>query len=36
MQLEAGDALDVSQEDEKTREAYGLNDTLTHSYGKRF
>lgn len=35
MQLEAGDALDVSQEDEKTREAYGLNDTLTHSYGKR-
>ena len=25
----------LSQEDEKTREAYGLNDTLTHSYGKR-
>ena len=35
MQLEAGDALDVSKEDEKTREAYGLNDTLTASYGKR-
>ena len=35
MQLEAGDALDVSKESEKTREAYGLNDTLTASYGKR-
>ena len=35
MQLEAGDALDVSKEDLKTREAYGLNDPLTESYGKR-
>ena len=35
MQLEAGDALDVSKESEATREAYGLNDTLTRSYGKR-
>ncbi|MDA1316180.1 MAG: DUF1501 domain-containing protein [Acidobacteria bacterium] len=35
MQLEAGDALDVTKEDLKTREAYGLNDPLTESYGKR-
>ena len=35
MQLEAGDALDIDQEDESTREAYGLNDTLTESYGRR-
>jgi hypothetical protein len=35
MQLEAGDALDVNNEDGKTREAYGLNDPLTESYGKR-
>jgi hypothetical protein len=35
MQLEASSALDVSQESEATREAYGLNDPLTASYGKR-
>jgi hypothetical protein len=35
MQVEATDALDVSQEDEKTRERYGLNNELTASYGKR-
>ena len=35
MQLSASDALDVSQEDEATREMYGLNDERTASYGKR-
>ena len=35
MQLSASDALDVSQEDEETREMYGLNDDQTASYGKR-
>jgi len=35
MQLAASDALDVNQENEATREAYGLNDTATASYGKR-
>ena len=35
MQLEATDALDLSQESEKTKEAYGLNDEITHSFGKR-
>ena len=35
MQLEAGDALDLSQESEKTRERYGLNHPLTASYGTR-
>lgn len=35
MQLTASDALDVSQEDEATREMYGLNDERTASYGKR-
>jgi len=35
MQLEAGDALDLSGESEETREMYGLNQELTHSYGKR-
>ncbi len=35
MQLEASSALDVSQESEATRDAYGLNDPLTASYGKR-
>jgi hypothetical protein len=35
MQMAASDALDVNQETEATREAYGLNDTATASYGKR-
>ena len=35
MQLEAGNALDLSKESDKTREMYGLNDSLTASYGKR-
>ncbi|MBM3793185.1 MAG: DUF1501 domain-containing protein [Acidobacteria bacterium] len=35
MQLAASDALDVNQETEATREAYGLNDPATQSYGKR-
>ena len=35
MQLAASDALDVNKESEATREAYGLNDPLTGSYGKR-
>jgi hypothetical protein len=35
MQLEASSALDVTQESEATRDAYGLNDPLTASYGKR-
>jgi uncharacterized membrane protein len=35
MQLEATDALDLSQESETTREMYGLNQEATHSYGKR-
>jgi uncharacterized protein (DUF1501 family) len=35
MQLAASDALDVNKETEATREAYGLNDSLTASYGKR-
>jgi len=35
MQLEASTALDVMKESEATREAYGLNDPLTASYGKR-
>ncbi|NDJ10598.1 MAG: DUF1501 domain-containing protein [Acidobacteriia bacterium] len=35
MQLEASSALDVNQETEATREAYGLNDPVTASYGKR-
>jgi len=35
MQLEASEALDIDQEDETTREAYGLNDALTESYGRR-
>ena len=35
MQLEASDALSLDQEDEATREAYGLNDALTESYGRR-
>jgi hypothetical protein len=35
MQLAASDALDVSKESQATREAYGMNDALTASYGKR-
>ena len=35
MQMAASDALDVMKESEATREAYGLNDPLTASYGKR-
>ncbi|MBM3728606.1 MAG: DUF1501 domain-containing protein [Acidobacteria bacterium] len=35
MQLAASDALDINQESEATREAYGLNDPATQSYGKR-
>jgi hypothetical protein len=35
MQLAASDALDVNKETEATREAYGLNDPQTASYGKR-
>lgn len=35
MQLEASTALDVREESEATREAYGLNDPVTASYGKR-
>ncbi len=35
LQLSATDALDLSQESEATREAYGLNRESTQSYGKR-
>ena len=35
MQVEATDALDLSQESEKTKEMYGLNDEQTRSYGTR-
>lgn len=35
MQMAASDALDVNKESEATREAYGLNDPATASYGKR-
>ena len=35
MQLSASDALDVNKESEATREAYGLNEPATASYGKR-
>lgn len=35
MQMAASDALDVNRETEATREAYGLNDPATASYGKR-
>jgi hypothetical protein len=35
MQMAASDALDVAKESEVTREAYGLNDPATASYGKR-
>ncbi len=35
MQVSASDALDLSQESEETKELYGLNDEVTHSFGKR-
>ena len=35
MQMTASDALDVAKESDATREAYGLNDVATASYGKR-
>src|SRR5262249_11344140 len=35
MQMAASDALDLNKESEATREAYGLNDAATQSYGKR-
>lgn len=35
MQMEATDALDLSKESDRTKEAYGLNDDRTASYGKR-
>lgn len=35
MQMAASDALDLNKESEATREAYGLNDSATESYGKR-
>jgi Protein of unknown function (DUF1501) len=35
MQMSASDALDVDRESEATRDAYGLNDSATASYGKR-
>ncbi len=35
MQLAATDALDISKESDATKEAYGINDERTASYGKR-
>jgi hypothetical protein len=35
MQVEATDALDLSKESGATKEAYGMNDERTASYGKR-
>ena len=35
MQLAASDALDLSQESEKTLDMYGINDKQTVSYGRR-
>jgi len=35
MQLAATDALDLEKESAATREAYGLNDPITDSYGRR-
>lgn len=35
MQLAATDAMDLSQETEATQKAYGLEDKVTMSYGKR-
>jgi hypothetical protein len=35
MQMSVSDTLDLSQESDKTKDMYGLNDDLTASYGKR-
>ncbi|MBS1825576.1 MAG: DUF1501 domain-containing protein [Acidobacteria bacterium] len=35
MQMEATDALDLTKESEATKEAYGLNEEKTASYGRR-
>jgi hypothetical protein len=35
MQMAASDALDLTKESDATRDAYGLNDAATLSYGKR-
>ncbi len=35
MQLAASDALDLSQEDDRTRALYGVGEEATDSYGKR-
>ncbi|MCC6589631.1 MAG: DUF1501 domain-containing protein [Bryobacterales bacterium] len=35
MQIAATDALDLTKESNATREAYGMNNERTHSYGKR-
>jgi hypothetical protein len=35
MQMAATDALDLSKESEETKETYGLNDPVSHSFGKR-
>jgi hypothetical protein len=35
MQMQAGDALDISKETDATREMYGIGDDATDSYGKR-
>ncbi|MEX2263972.1 MAG: DUF1501 domain-containing protein [Bryobacteraceae bacterium] len=35
MQVSATDALDLSGENETTKEMYGLNDEVTQSYGRR-
>jgi hypothetical protein len=35
LQVEASDALDLSQESDATKEMYGLDQEITHSYGKR-
>ncbi len=35
MQMAASDALDVAKESDATRDAYGLNEPATMSYGKR-
>ena len=35
MQISATDALDLSQESDRTREMYGLSNQVTESYGRR-
>lgn len=35
MQMEASDALDLDKESDATKQAYGMNDDRTASYGKR-